>query len=155
MRTIAKLAGLMMLAAATAGAQASKSTTPKPSAKTQSSKVSKPAPAKYKKTLADSLARQTKVTETAAASTALASVPNGKIQSVNLEREGGKLIYSYDIKVPGKSGVEEVNVDALTGTIASSSHESAATEKKEAAAAKKADKPASKSTKPATKKPPV
>ena len=34
-----------------------------------------------------------------------------------MERENGKLIYSYDIKTAGKSGIDEVHVSAITGKI--------------------------------------
>src|SRR4051812_43685757 len=88
----------------------------------------------YKKDLPDSLVREAKIGESTAAATALAKVPKGKVSSVELEREGGKLLYSYDIKVPGKSGIDEVQVDAVTGAIVGKVvHESAAAEKKEAA----------------------
>jgi hypothetical protein len=52
---------------------------------------------------------------------------------VELEREKGKLIYSYDIKVTRKSGIEEVSVDAMTGKVLSVEHETPAQERKEAA----------------------
>lgn len=84
------------------------------------------------------LSEQAKVTPESARKTALARVHKGKIQSEELERENGKLVYSFDIKEPGKPGVQEVQVDAITGVIVSSKHESAATETKE----KKADHPA-------------
>ena len=87
----------------------------------------------YKKDLPDSLTKLAKVTEDAAAATAQARVPKGKIQGVELERENGKLIYSYDIKTAGKSGIDEVNIDAMTGKIIAFAHESPAAEKKEAA----------------------
>lgn len=87
-----------------------------------------------------------------ATATALAKVPGGKIQSAEIEEEDGKLIYSFDIKVAGKSGIEEVAVDAKTGT-ATVEHETPEDEAKEA----KADKEkAAKAAKPATTaKPPV
>ena len=44
---------------------------------------------------------------------ALARVPNGSIQSAELEKENGKLIYSFDIKKAG--AITEVNVDAKNG----------------------------------------
>jgi Peptidase propeptide and YPEB domain len=88
----------------------------------------------YKHDLPDSLVRAAKVTEANAATAAQKRVPKGAIESVALEREKGKLIYSYDIKLAGKSGVQEVNVDANTGKVISSKHESAKMEKKEAAA---------------------
>jgi uncharacterized membrane protein YkoI len=92
----------------------------------------------YKKEVPDSLAKQAKITEAAAAATALARVPGGAIQGVELEKEKGKLIYSYDIKTAGKSGIDEVNVDAITGKIIAVAHESPADEKKEAATDAKA-----------------
>ena len=85
------------------------------------------------------LAKEAKVTLESARKTALAAVRGGKIQSEELEREKGKLVYSFDIKVGKKSGVEEVAVDALTGKIVEKKHETAKAEKAEAKAdAKKA-----------------
>lgn len=102
------------------------------------------AQAMYKRDIPDSLAKQAKITEEAAAKTAQKRVPKGTIQGVELEREKGKLIYSYDVKVPGKSGMEEVNVSAMTGKVVAREHESAAREKKEAAEEKREAKPAAK-----------
>ncbi|MEJ2678501.1 MAG: PepSY domain-containing protein [Gemmatimonadota bacterium] len=73
-----------------------------------------------------------------ARATALARVPNGTIKSYELEREGGRLIYSYDIAVKGKPGIEEVNVDAMTGEVVGTQHEDAAAERAQAAAEKQA-----------------
>lgn len=101
----------------------------------------------YKRELPDSLSKEAKVTEETASKTALERVKKGSIESVELERERGKLIYSYDIKQPGKSGAEEVNVDAMTGKVVARMHESAATEKKEAAEEKAEHKPAKSSKK--------
>lgn len=85
-----------------------------------------------KETQAD-LEKEAKVSEADARATALKEVPNGTVKSEELEREKGKLIYSYDITVPGKSGIEEVNVNAIDGSVVGKpKHESAATEKKEA-----------------------
>ncbi|HEX6629221.1 MAG TPA: PepSY domain-containing protein [Gemmatimonadaceae bacterium] len=84
-----------------------------------------------KETQAD-LQKEAKVSEADARATALQQVPNGAVKSVELEREKGKLIYSYDITVPGKSGVEEVNINAVDGSFVGKMHESAKTEKKEA-----------------------
>lgn len=92
----------------------------------------------YKRDVPDSLAKLTKVEEKVAAETAHKRIPKGTIDAVELEREKGKLIYSYELKVPGKSGVTEVNVDAITGKIIGTSHESAADEAKEAAEESKA-----------------
>ena len=84
------------------------------------------------------LKKEAKITLSAAEATALAAVPGGKIKAHELEREKGKLIYSFDIKVSGKSGIEEVAVDAITGTMIEKTHETPADEAKEAAADKKA-----------------
>lgn len=54
---------------------------------------------------------------------ALRTVPGGAIQSSELEQEHGKLIYSFDVKVPGKRGIEEVNIDAKTGALVGREHE--------------------------------
>ena len=69
----------------------------------------------------------------AARATALAAVPDGRIRSAELEREHGQLIYSFDIAVPHHSGIEEVEVSAVTGRIVSRSHESPAAERREVA----------------------
>ena len=89
------------------------------------------APAKKAAESQATLRKEAKVAEADARKTALAAVPGGKVQSHELERENGKLIYSYDIKVAGKSGIEEVNVDAMTGAIVAHEHEDAKTEAKE------------------------
>src|SRR4051812_43255629 len=78
----------------------------------------------YKKEIPDSLAKQAKISESAAASTAQKRVPKGKIESAELEREKkGKLIYSFDMKTAGKSGTDEVNIDAMTGKVIAVEHE--------------------------------
>ena len=79
------------------------------------------------------LQREAKIPEATARATALAEVPNGTVKSSELEREKGKLIYSYDISVPGKTGIEEIAVNAIDGTIVSREHETPKMEKKEAA----------------------
>jgi uncharacterized membrane protein YkoI len=81
----------------------------------------------------EALQQEAKISEATARATALKEVPNGTVKSSELEREKGKLIYSYDITVPGKSGVEEVNVNAIDGSVVAKKHESAKTERKEAA----------------------
>ncbi len=87
----------------------------------------------YKKDVPTALAKQANVDEATAAAAARARVPNGTIRSVELEREKGRLIYSYDFTVAGQKGVEEVNVDAATGKVIAAAHESAATERAETA----------------------
>lgn len=97
------------------------------------------------------LLAKVKITVAAATAAAQAKVPKGKVASIEVEKEKGKLIYSFDFKTEGKSGVDEVSVDAMTGKVGAVEHEDAAAEKKEADADKaKAAKAAAKS---ATKKP--
>jgi uncharacterized membrane protein YkoI len=90
------------------------------------------APAKHE--TMKQLKAEAKVTEKAARATALAQVPGGKVTKHELERENGKLLYSYDIATKGKTGIDEVQVDAVTGTVLSNKHETPAMEKAEAAA---------------------
>ncbi|MEA3030363.1 MAG: hypothetical protein QOJ53_1664 [Sphingomonadales bacterium] len=63
---------------------------------------------------------------------ALAAVPHGRIRSGELETEHGRLIYSFDIQVPHRSGIEEVQISAVTGRLVSRTHESPAAERHEA-----------------------
>lgn len=62
---------------------------------------------------------------------ALALVPHGRIRSGELEREHGQLIYSFDIQVPGRTGIEEVQISAVNGRLVSRSHENPAAERHE------------------------
>lgn len=87
---------------------------------------------RYQRDLPAALLRQAKVPEYAAARTAAAHVRNGHIRAVELENENGKLIYSYELKVPGHSGIEEVNVDARTGSVVNTEHEGPGAESREA-----------------------
>ena len=80
----------------------------------------------------DKLKSQAKVTGEQATATALAQVPNGRIESAEIEREHGKLLYSFDIRTAGKAGIDEVQVDAMTGKVLGNQHETPADERKEA-----------------------
>jgi uncharacterized membrane protein YkoI len=71
-----------------------------------------------------SLIARAAVTDAAARATALERVPGGRIVAAELEEEGGALIYSYDVKVEGQEGVQEVHVDAATGKVTQVEHES-------------------------------
>jgi uncharacterized membrane protein YkoI len=72
-----------------------------------------------------------KVSADAARTVALAEVPGGRIKSQELEREHGHLIYSFDIAVAGKPGIEEVHVDAMTAKVLAHEHETTKSEQKE------------------------
>jgi uncharacterized membrane protein YkoI len=71
-----------------------------------------------------------------ATKTALEAVPGGRIKSVELEHEGGKHVWSFDITRPGTPGATEIQVDAKSGRIVSRKEESPAEEAKEAQADK-------------------
>jgi len=71
--------------------------------------------------------KEAKVTMAHAREIAMKKVPGGKIDSAELEREHGKLIYSFDIKT-SKPGVTEVQVNAISGAIVSVTHETPAHE---------------------------
>lgn len=103
--------------------------TPPPAAPVPAQAETQGAP--VKSDVPPALAKKAKITLDAARATALAQVPNGTVKSEELEREHGKLIYSFDIVVPGKSGVEEVNVNAITGKVVNKKHESAKSEARE------------------------
>ncbi|HKR08694.1 MAG TPA: PepSY domain-containing protein [Gemmatimonadaceae bacterium] len=90
----------------------------------------------YKRDLPAELVKQATVSEANAAKTVAARLPNGRIQAVELENEDGRLIYSYEVKIPGRSGIEEINVNAKTGAVVSTEHESPASERREAKAEK-------------------
>jgi uncharacterized membrane protein YkoI len=79
------------------------------------------------------LQKEAKISEATARATALKEVPTGTVKKYELERENGKLIYSYDISVPGKTGIEEVAVNAIDGTVVAHEHETPKQERSEAA----------------------
>jgi uncharacterized membrane protein YkoI len=116
----------LVIAGASAGAQA----TPK---------TATTAPHKKVETQAD-LQKEAKMTMRDARALAQKTVPSARIQAGEIEREGGKLIYSFDMKVAGKSGIDEVNIDAMTGRLISKAHETPKAEKAEAKADAKAAK---------------
>ncbi len=72
---------------------------------------------------------QAKISSETAIATAQARFPTGTIKSAELEKEGRRLIYTFDIQLPGINGIEEVNVDALTGKIVGVEHEKPPTPK--------------------------
>lgn len=112
--------GLALALPAAAQAQATKTPAPKPRRETQAQ-----------------LQQEARISLADATATAQAVVPGGRISGHEIEREKGKLIYSFDIKTTGKPGVDEVNVDAMTGSVIEKVHESPADEAKERAADKK------------------
>ena len=97
-----------------------------------------------KKGLADAdLPALAKVTQADAERTAVkaVNVSSATVSSGELEAEGGCLIYSFDIQIPGKKSIIEVAVDAGTGKVLAKKHEGpkaqAAEKAADAAAAEK------------------
>ena len=77
------------------------------------------------------LQAEAKISKEAATRTALAQVPNSTVREAELEREHGKLIWSFDMVTPDTSEITEVNVDAISGNVIGTSKESPEGESKE------------------------
>jgi len=81
----------------------------------------------------ENLKAEAKISRDSAKTVALSKVAAGsKVKSVELEREKGTVVYSFDIKVPGQTGVEEILVSAIDGSVVSQTHETPKQEKAEA-----------------------
>src|SRR5436853_5997724 len=99
----------------------------------------------------EDLASLTKISKDSATKIALAQVAAGStVKSSELEREKGTIVYSFDLNVPGKTGIDEVLVSAINGHVVSKQYETPKQEKNEA---KKEAKEKAKSTKKAAKTP--
>jgi len=101
-RTLVCSAALALTIPALALAQAGATPPPRPKPKIESQAA---------------LAKEARFPLDSATAIALKAVPGATVKSHELEREKGKLIYSFDMKIVGKPGIEEVNVDAVTGTM--------------------------------------
>jgi len=84
-------------------------------------------------TLAADSGDQAKIGRAAAEKTALSRVPGGRIKEGELEKEHGKLVWSFDIEKHGSSNIIEIQVDAMDGKIVSQVTETPAEEAKESA----------------------
>lgn len=73
---------------------------------------------------------QNRVSIEAARAVALKAYP-GKVKDEELEFEGGKWIYSFDLQEPSDKRVHEAHVDAVTGKLVNMHTETAADERKE------------------------
>jgi N-methylhydantoinase A/oxoprolinase/acetone carboxylase beta subunit len=87
-----------------------------------------PAPKKSK--IPAALKKDAKISVEEARATAVKKVP-GEIQEEELEKENGKLVYSFDIRATGQKDITEVQVSAIDGSIVSVEKENAASEAKE------------------------
>jgi uncharacterized membrane protein YkoI len=86
------------------------------------------------------LMAEAKVSKADAEKTALAKAPNGTIKEAEIEKEHGKLIWSFDITTPDTKDITEVAVDAMTGEVVAVEKESAENEARETAKEKCEDK---------------
>ena len=86
------------------------------------------------------LMAEAKVSKEDATKAALAKVPNGAVKEAEIEREHGKLIWSFDLTTPDTKDITEVNVDAMTGEVVAVEKESAESEAREADREKAKDK---------------
>ena len=91
---------------------------------------------KHKEAKQAKLMAEAKVSKETAQQTALAKVPNGTIKEAEIEKEKGKLQWSFDVTTPDTKDITEVNVDAMTGDVISVEKESPEGEVKEAAGEK-------------------
>jgi uncharacterized membrane protein YkoI len=74
------------------------------------------------------LAKLTKAEAEKLAMAQLGSTHSVSTSSAELESEHGCLIWSFDFRVAGRSGVQEIQIDAGNGKVLSRKHESARTE---------------------------
>jgi uncharacterized membrane protein YkoI len=65
------------------------------------------------------LQAQAKISKEQAQQTALAKAPGGTVKEGELEKEKGKIIWSFDIATPDSKDITEVGVDAITGEVLS------------------------------------
>jgi hypothetical protein len=77
------------------------------------------------------LLAQATITPDSAARIAQARLPRARVRKAEIELENGRLVYSFDLEVPGRSGIEEVQVDAKSGKVMGVEHEDAAAEARE------------------------
>lgn len=70
-----------------------------------------------------------KISKARAERIALRRVGHGaRIAGAEIEAEQGCLIWSFDLSVPGRGGVQEANIDAGNGKVLAIHHESASAE---------------------------
>jgi len=93
--------------------------------------------AAYKREVPRRLLAQTKITEDSARAIAMARMPGAKVQALELENENGHLMWSWEMKLAGKTGIEEVNVNALDGSIVGVEHENPAAGRRDSTRARR------------------
>jgi uncharacterized membrane protein YkoI len=79
------------------------------------------------------LQAKAKIPQAQAQQIALGKAPGGTVKTCELEKEKGRLVWSFDIATPGTKNITEVLVDAMTGEVVSTETETPAQEEKEKA----------------------
>jgi len=77
------------------------------------------------------LAGEARISKPEAEKIALTKAPNGTIKEGELEKEKGRLIWSFDIATPDSKNITEVHVDAQTGQVVAVEQETPERERKE------------------------
>jgi hypothetical protein len=77
------------------------------------------------------LQAEARVSRAEAEKIALTKVPGGAVKEGEIEKEKGKLIWSFDIATPGTTDITEVQVDALNGEVVAIEKESPAQQARE------------------------
>ncbi len=77
------------------------------------------------------LEAQAKITKAEAEKIALDKVPGGTVKEGDIEKEKGKLLWSFDITTPGTTDITEVQVDAMSGAVVDVAKETVADQEKE------------------------
>jgi uncharacterized membrane protein YkoI len=77
------------------------------------------------------LAAEAKISRADAQKTALSRVPGGVVKESEIEKEHGRLVWSFDIATPGSKDITEIEVDAQTGVVVAVETEPAGKEAKE------------------------
>jgi uncharacterized membrane protein YkoI len=87
---------------------------------------------KDKKEEEAALLSQAKVSREAATKTALAKVKGGTLkEDGEIEKEKGRIVWSFDIAKPGSKDITEVMIDAVTGKVVSVEKENPKAQAKE------------------------
>jgi hypothetical protein len=77
------------------------------------------------------LQKQAKLPQADAERIALTQAPGGTVKSAELEKEKGKLVWSFDIATPGSPDITEVLVNAMDGSVVSVEKETPAQQARE------------------------
>jgi uncharacterized membrane protein YkoI len=77
------------------------------------------------------LGAQAKITRAEAEIIALAKVSGGAVKECEIEKEHGRVVWSFDLATPGTADLTEVLVDANTGAVVAIEKETPEQQKKE------------------------